>query len=81
MDLNFLESLEDDVSTELVDFRGRLTKRTDNVLFAVSRKSGRDKSDLVRAVMDGWAAEREAEARLILRMVDPKGSRTGEAGA
>lgn len=63
--------------TELVDFRGKLTKDTDSVLYAICHASGRDKSELVREVMAGWARDRLHEAETLVRLTRKEGNRSG----
>lgn len=62
------------MSEELKDLRAKVTKRTDAVLEALNRSSGRDKSEIAREVLDKWAADQIHSASLITRMAGPKGS-------
>ena len=57
----------------LADFRGKLTQRTDAVLEAINRASGRDKSEITREVMDKWAEEQIHAATLITRLTRDEG--------
>lgn len=49
---------------ELKDFRGKLTVETDAVLEAMNRRTGKDKSEIVRDIMHSWAMEQIDVARL-----------------
>jgi predicted DNA-binding protein len=53
------------MSIPLVDFRGKITPEADAALEAMSRNSGRDKSEIVREILHGWAIEKINEARLL----------------
>lgn len=61
------------MSEELKDLRAKVTKRTDAVLEALNRSSGRDKSEIAREVLDKWAADQIHSASLITSMAGPKG--------
>jgi UDP-N-acetylglucosamine 2-epimerase len=43
------------MSLPLADLRARVTLRTDAVLEARHRSTGRDKSEIAREVLDAWA--------------------------
>jgi predicted DNA-binding protein len=60
-------------SVELFDLRAKITLPAYQVLDATSRATGRDKSDLVREILDRWAEEEIHKARLILRLTNSKG--------
>lgn len=45
-------------SPELIDLRAKITRETDVVLSAETRISGRDRSELVREILDAWAKDR-----------------------
>ncbi len=53
------------MSLPLVDFRCKLTHRTDAVLDALHMATGRDRSELAREALDLWAEMKIHEASLI----------------
>jgi bacterioferritin (cytochrome b1) len=57
----------------LKDLRAKITRRTNAVLEAQNRATGRDKSDLVREILDKWAADQIHAASLIDRMLQVEG--------
>lgn len=57
------------MNVELVDFRGKLTRETYQVVSGVSHATGRDMSEIVRSVMAGWARDRIYEAETVVRLV------------
>jgi hypothetical protein len=61
------------MSEELKDLRAKVTRRTDAVLEAMNRASGRDKSEIAREVLDKWAAEQIHASTLITRLAGGKG--------
>lgn len=63
------------MAEELKDHRTKITSRTDNVLEAFSRVSGKDKAEISREALDEWAAKRIHEATIITRL------QRGEGGA
>lgn len=65
------------MSTELKDFRGKITPDTDAVLEAINRTSGRDKSEIAREVLHKWATEQIHTSTLITQLTKGEG-RTGE---
>jgi predicted DNA-binding protein len=62
---------------ELRDLRAKVTADTDQVLDAISRATGKDKSEIVREVLSAWASEEVHKATMVLRLIDRKGN--GEA--
>ena len=62
------------MSADLIDNRSKITKRTDSVLEAMNRASGRDKSEIVREVLDKWAVEQIHAATLIARFAGSEGT-------
>lgn len=61
------------MACELKDFRGKVTARTDAVLEAMNRVTGKDKSELAREVLDKWAEEQMHVATLIGQLAKTKG--------
>ncbi|MGL4648740.1 MAG: hypothetical protein ACRC1H_04980 [Caldilineaceae bacterium] len=61
------------MSVELKDLRSKVTARTDAVLEALNRATGKDKSEIVREVLDKWAAEQVHAATLIDRCLVAQG--------
>jgi predicted DNA-binding protein len=59
---------------ELRDLRAKVTADTDQVLDAISRATGKDKSEIVREVLSAWASEEVHKATMVLRLLDRKGS-------
>ena len=53
------------MSLPLVDFRGKITHEADAVLEALHQASGRDRSEIVREVLQTWADSKIHEASLI----------------
>jgi predicted DNA-binding protein len=72
------------MSLPLVDLRGKITHETDAVLDAMSKASGRDRSEIVREVLADWAAQKIHEASLLdmaLRREGLRGITGGAAGS
>jgi predicted DNA-binding protein len=59
---------------ELRDLRAKVTADTDQVLDAISRATGKDKSEIVREVLSAWASEEVHKATMVLRLIDRKGT-------
>jgi predicted DNA-binding protein len=59
---------------DLRDLRAKLDPETDQVLEAVSRATGRDKSALVREVLAQWAKDEVHRATMVLRLSNRKGT-------
>jgi hypothetical protein len=53
------------VSTELKDFRGKITIETHVALEAEARVSGRDRADIAREILHAWAAKKLHEASVL----------------
>lgn len=62
-----------EISGELVDFRGRISSDTRQVLEAISRSNGKDMAEIVRDVLHDWALNEIHRASLICRMTRGKG--------
>jgi hypothetical protein len=79
------------MSVELKDFRGRITPETDCAIEAESRVSGKEKQEIVREILHGWALNKIREATVLHRLLvgeglggitegsarNPGGARTG----
>ena len=61
------------MSAELHDFRGKITARTDCALEARHRATGKDRAEIVREILDEWAAEEVHAANVLHRMLRGKG--------
>lgn len=57
----------------LKDFRGKITAETDCVLEAMTRVTGKDRSELAREVLHTWAAERLREHSILNRLLKAEG--------
>jgi predicted transcriptional regulator len=60
-------------SDDLVDIRSKLDPDSYQVLDAIARATGRDKSAIVREVMANWAKEEVHRATMVLRLARGKG--------
>ena len=65
----------DKMSTELIDMRARITERAAQVLEAHARAHTVDKADVVRAVLDEWAAKEIHVATMVQRLTRSEGGR------
>ena len=61
------------MSEPLKDLRAKVTPETDAVLEAVARASGRDRSEIVREVLHGWAVEQIDKASMVHKMLRAEG--------
>lgn len=61
------------MAADLKDLRAKVTPRTNAVLEALNRATGRDKSEIAREILDKWAAEQIHAASLIDRMLAVEG--------
>lgn len=71
------------MADDLFDFRGKVTGRTHQVLAAIELASGRTQSEVVREILDQWAAGKVHEANVIARLTRSEGAdmaTTGDAG-
>lgn len=68
------------MSLELVDLRAKVTPRTDVVLEAQHRATGKEKSEIVREILDAWAGNRIHEASMVHQLLDANGL-SGKEGA
>ena len=65
------------MAAELIDLRAKITERTHQVLEAHARAHDVDKSEIVRKVMDEWAAKEIHVSSLVHRLTRVQG-KTGE---
>lgn len=61
------------MAIELKDLRAKITPRTNAVLEALNRSTGRDKCEIAREVLDKWAEEQIHAATLIDKMLAVEG--------
>ena len=61
------------MSTELKDFRGKITAETDLALNAEAIAFDRDKSEILREVMHAWALKKNHEHKVWGNLAGPKG--------
>lgn len=61
------------MATPLKDFRGKITTETDCVLEALTRVSGKERSELVRDVLHDWAQERIREHSVLEKLLRAEG--------
>jgi len=67
------------MSLDLIDARIKITHEADAVLEALSRTTGRDRSEIAREALDAWAKSKIHEANVLASMLSTKGL-TGIAG-
>lgn len=65
--------LEAAMAAELIDMRAKITERANQVLEAHARAHGTDKSEIVRVVLDEWAAKEVHVATMIQRLTRGEG--------
>lgn len=66
--------LEDAImAAELIDMRARITERANQVLEAHARAHNVDKAEVIRAVLDEWAAKQIHVATLVGRLTRGQG--------
>lgn len=68
------------MSAELHDFRGKVTTRTHCALEARSQATGKDKAEIVREILDQWAADEVHAAMVLHRNLLAQGLRGIDAG-
>ena len=59
---------------ELIDLRTKITERANQVLEAHALAKNLDKSEIVRAILDEWAAREIHVSTVILRVTRSEGS-------
>ncbi len=59
---------------ELIDLRAKITERANQVLDAHALARNLDKSEIVRAVLDEWAAHQIHVSTVVLRVTRGQGS-------
>ena len=69
------------MSAELHDFRGKITTRTHCALEARSRATGKDRAEIVREILDSWAADECHAAMVLHRSLLAQGLPGIDAGA
>lgn len=68
------------MSLELIDARLKMTHETNAVLEALSRTSGRDRSELMRDVLHDWALNKIHEANVLAGLLKSQGLTGIEGG-
>lgn len=59
--------------SDYADLRAKVTRRSHNVLYAKAQTSGREMAEIVREVLDKWAADEIHAATVITRMARCEG--------
>lgn len=62
------------MSVDLKDFRGKLTIEADAALEAVSRVTGRDKTEVAREILHEWALRKIREATVLDGLLRSEGA-------
>lgn len=65
---------DNDVASDLRDFRGKITPLTWAYVEAESRATNREMSEIVREVLHGWAERRHHAATVAQRLLRSEGS-------
>lgn len=68
------------MSIELIDFRGKITERTAQVLSAHSSADNVTQSEIVRDVLDKWAEGQIHRSMLVARLTRGKGYAEADEG-
>ena len=72
--MDFKQEGAANVAAELIDLRAKITERANQVLEAHSWAHGVDKSEIVRKVLDDWAAKDVHVAMMVNRLVRSEGN-------
>lgn len=59
---------------DLIDFRLKITERTNQVLEALKRSGSLDKNEIAQKVLEDWAEQEIHKAELIQRLVRKEGN-------
>lgn len=68
------------MSIPLRDLRAKVTVETDCALDAVSRSTGKDKSEVAREVLHGWALQQIDASNVLHRLLQVEGLAGGRKG-
>ena len=68
------------MSIPLIDLRAKVTPEADAVLEAVSRATGKDKSEIVRDVLHKWAMAEIHASNVLQKILQREGIRGEEEG-
>jgi hypothetical protein len=74
--MDFKQSGTEAVMAELIDLRAKITERANQVLDAHALARNLDKSEIVRGILDDWAAHQIHVSTVILRVTRREGSPT-----
>jgi hypothetical protein len=69
------------MTAELRDLRAKITVESDAALDAVSRVTGRDRSELVRDIVHRWALEQVSISTLLAARLKAEGIAAASEGA
>lgn len=69
------------MSAELHDLRGKITTRTHCALEARSQATGKDRAEIVREILDAWAADECHAAMVLHRSLVAQGLRGIDSGS
>lgn len=68
------------MSIPLIDLRAKITIETDAVLEAVHRSTGKDKSEVVRDILNKWALSEIHASSLLMSILKSQGISSADAG-
>ena len=68
------------MSAELIDVRCKLTPEADLALESICRAFNRDKSDVIREILHGWALRKLKEHRELQKLLKSEGVGTEGRG-